>query len=101
MHGTLPRPLTALVFALALGTALTAGQPMPASARAYHVAQQPRRVTLAQGQLMNLRPGLGLSDREAFSTTPLTAIAWSAARPSPRSPWAAPSRPSPTTSRAT
>ncbi|MBK7295051.1 MAG: M4 family metallopeptidase [Holophagaceae bacterium] len=66
MHGTLPRPLTALVFALALGTALTAGQPMPASARAYHVAQQPRRVTLAQGQLMNLRPSLGLSDREAF-----------------------------------
>jgi Zn-dependent metalloprotease len=66
MHGTLPRPLTALVFALALGTALTAGQPMPASARAYHVAQQPRRVTLAQGQLMSLRPGLGLSDREAF-----------------------------------
>jgi Zn-dependent metalloprotease len=59
--------LTALVFALALGTRLVAAQPLSPSARAYHLAQQPRRVALAQQHLMDLRPSLGLGDREAFT----------------------------------
>jgi len=66
MHGSLPRRLTALVFALALGPALVAAQPMSASARAYHLAQQPRRVALAQDNLMARRTELGLSERESF-----------------------------------
>lgn len=63
----MPRPLTALVLALALGPVLPAAQPGPSGARAYHLAQQPRRVVLAQTQLMALRATLGLSDREAFA----------------------------------
>jgi len=66
MHGSLPRLLTALVFALALGPALVAAQPMSPSARAYHLSQQPQRVVLAQDNLMVRRTELGLSEREGF-----------------------------------
>jgi Zn-dependent metalloprotease len=66
MYGTLPRPLTALVFALALGPVLSAAQTMSPTARAYQMAQQPRRVTLAQTSLMTRRAEFGLSERDAF-----------------------------------
>ncbi len=66
MHGMFPRPLTALVFALALGPVLSAAQPMTPSALAYHRAQQPKRVALAQADLLAHRTELGLSAREAF-----------------------------------
>ena len=66
MHGPLPRPVTNLVFALALGGSLSARQPLPPSALAYNLAQQPKRVQLAQKDLMVRRSDLGLSSREAF-----------------------------------
>ena len=67
MPGSFRRPLTALVFTLAVGASLAAAQPMSPSARAYHLAQQPRRVALAQDHLLAQRTNLGLSEREAFT----------------------------------
>ena len=67
MHSKLPRPVTALGFVLALGSALQAAQPMTPAARAYHLAQQPKRVALAQETLFSRRGELGLSDQESFT----------------------------------
>ncbi|NWJ40075.1 MAG: M4 family metallopeptidase [Geothrix sp.] len=67
MPGSFRRPLTALVFTLAVGASLAGAQPMSPSARTYHLAQQPRRAALAQDHLMAQRTSLGLGEREAFT----------------------------------
>ncbi len=66
MNGPLPRPLTALVLALALGSSLTARQPLTHAAWAYNHAQEPQRTSLAKAQVMGLRASLGLGTDNGF-----------------------------------
>jgi len=69
MRRPLPRPVSALVLALTLGTGSLVAAPAPLLDRAslsMHRAAQPQRVLQAQAHFESLRSQLGLGERDAF-----------------------------------
>jgi len=69
MRRPLPRPVSALVLILAVGSGSLIAAPAPQMDRAVLAmlrSQQPQRLAQAQAHLAALRPQLGLAERDAF-----------------------------------